>query len=290
MIGPVKLALRSVAAGFALASGVIEAAPPPPPIVPPAYQRQIEGYDLGVLYGIWRFWVEGQKGSVTQALLTDPEQIAGERQIGRFLMKMTWRSDFGIFMAADLRLYCRHVPPHGFDRSSCHYRYRRAYVPHDAAVYSQPDNPVSTWTREAFNPEQLVAHLRAIDMAPETSWWRADWARMFAALPSPAPVLRANAIVRHMDSRDCPALGEAVEVMERESLGWRVDFLFVGQDPRMDPPPPHGTITAYELNLNTPLGGMVTINGTAQEFDNLMRPVFEAIATCERAAATTPTQ
>lgn len=67
-------ALMLLACGAAAVSSA--AAPPPPPDDLP---RMLDGYDLGVVYSRYSFWIEGQKGMVIDANMAEPTEVAGHR-------------------------------------------------------------------------------------------------------------------------------------------------------------------------------------------------------------------
>lgn len=59
------------------AAAVSSAAAPPPP--PDDLPRMLGGYDLGVVYSRYSFWIEGQKGTVIDAIMAEPTEVAGYR-------------------------------------------------------------------------------------------------------------------------------------------------------------------------------------------------------------------
>ena len=272
----------------ALFAGNVSAAPPPPALEPPELSQVIEGYDLSAPFQLWFYWVESRKGEVVQSLLAQPDELPGERTIGPPIFTFTRTNDYGHYMSGEIRQYCRSSGPRDIDRGHCHYLYRAAYVPHDAVTY-QDDNPVSRWTRAAFDSERLARHLRETGFAPDTDWWLADRARMFTAMPSPVPVLTQNATVDRRDSRDCPGIAAAIAELERQRIDWRVDLIGVGEDEGA-PPTPHGISTEYSLTIFVPgRGGVVTLTGAAGRFEELTRPIWDAMTACEgRAPATIP--
>jgi hypothetical protein len=155
------------------------AAPPPPVIAPEAIGRPVEGYDLGTVYQKWRYWVESHKGAAADELLKQPEKIAGAEAFGEPLLRFAKHNDFGHFLSGEIRLYCLTGTRGDAARRACHYRLRRAYVPHDAAPSDGKDNPVARWTRETFDAAKLARHLRASGLAPETDWWMTESAKLF---------------------------------------------------------------------------------------------------------------
>ena len=70
-------ALMLLACGAAAGSSA--AAPPPPPVYPDDLPRMLDGYDLGVVYSRYSFWIEGQKGMVIDANMAEPTEVAGHR-------------------------------------------------------------------------------------------------------------------------------------------------------------------------------------------------------------------
>lgn len=59
------------------AAAVSSAAAPPPP--PDDLPRMLDGYDLGVVYSRYSFWIEGQKGMVIDAIMAEPTEVVGHR-------------------------------------------------------------------------------------------------------------------------------------------------------------------------------------------------------------------
>ena len=278
-----SIAPRRLALALAFLSSASSAAPPPPVAVPPEFNGPIDGYDIPQLYQIWRHWLEAQKGPATEALTNHPEQRDGERPWGRQVLRITYGNDFGHVMTADVRLYCRARGPYDVDRTACHLRYRRAFVPHDAGVYGT-ENPLSLWMRQNFDPVRLVAHLRNIGLGSDTDWWRADRARIFAGLPSPAQLLRDQATVVRVDSRDCRHFDETVRRLERTRLELPLDIAGIGADQRPPAPAPHSGWVTYRIATFTP-NGFAEIEGWGGYLADLVNPIVEAVERCERAQA-----
>ncbi|KRA74636.1 hypothetical protein ASD89_10035 [Caulobacter sp. Root656] len=270
---------------LALSLLVVASAPaqPPPPILsPPELDKPYDGYDLRTPYQLWRYWVENQKGPVTEALMAQPDSLPDEGAFGSPLITFKAFGDMGHFLTGDLRAYCRRKPPYDFDRDNCHYVLRRATVPVAAASYGT-ENGLSTWTRQNFGPEKLARHLKAAGFAPDIDWWiAADRQTMFAEQPSPAALLKSQARVVRVDSRDCPALAKAIGAMETRRLGLPVDFWAVGPKGVLDPPPPHATQWLYVLNLIV-AGHAVTVEGDHALMSDIVDPVFKAAQACEQA-------
>ncbi len=161
-------------------------------------------------YQLWRYWVERQKGPVTEALLRQPDQLEGLKRFD-LLMRFTRHSDFGHFLTGDLRGYCKPSTPNGYTPvpGSCRHVLRYAHVPSPASG-GRPPNPVAEWTRTHFDAPALTRHFRAIGLGPDTEWWGADLESMFAAAPSPQAMLAENAVIVRVDSTECPQMEEAI--------------------------------------------------------------------------------
>jgi hypothetical protein len=190
-------------------------------------------------------------------------------------------NDFGHFMSGEVRSYCRPKLPHGFVEGSCRYRLRRVYVPGDAGGWD--DNPVAQWTRDNFDPAKLVAHFKALGLPPDTDWWRVDRERMFSALPSPVEILTASATMVRLDSRDCDPFGAAIAEMDTKRLSWRTDVWTVGRDVQPVYPGPHSVVPVWSLDIGTPRGGFVTIEGSGKDFHAIVGPVLDAADAFEKA-------
>ena len=274
-----KHILFGTALAFAAAPAL--AAPPPPALVPDALKQPVEGYDLETPFQIWRYWVESQKGAAVDALLETPDAIEGEQAFAEPLLKFTKENDFGHYLTGEVRAYCRKGQP-SLARS-CHYRLRRGFVPHNAATYGE-DNPLSRWTRESFDARALAGHLRASGLGPGTDWWRADRAKMFAAFPSPLPVLKEHATIVRLDSRDCPAMGAAIAALDKKRIDWRLDIATVGEDAKVEPPWPHSIRVTHSLRILVPgKASIVTIEGTGDALETLVGPILDAADECEKA-------
>lgn len=277
--------LRALALVIALAPAVALAAPPPPPPPVEALRQPVDGYDLQRPFGIWRYWVEGQKGAAVDSLLAEPEVIEGEVAYGAPILRFTKHNDFGHFLTGEIRVYCKPKTPRGIQPESCHYRLRRAFVAMGAVAYG-PDNPVSQWTRETFVSSQMAGRLRAAGFGPETDWWMADRARLFATMPSAVPILKDNATLLRLDSRDCPALAQTVEALEGRLLRLKLDFLQVGEDATGEPPRPHAVHVVIALRIMVPGSSFpVLLEGSGEMFERLSSPVFDAADACEKAGA-----
>jgi len=278
-----RIATTLAAAMLALlAAAKAGAQPPPPALTPPELDKLYDGYDLRTPYQLWRFWVEAQKGSVTQALVAEPESLPDEGAFGRPLITFKAFGDMGHFVSGDVRAYCKRKPPYDFDRTSCHHVVRRAFVPVDAASYGA-ENPLSTWTRQNFGPETLAKRLKAAGLAPDINWWLADRKAMFNQQPSPAEILKSQAKVVRVDSRDCPALAKAIGDMETKRLTMPVDFWSVGPQSTLTPPRPHATRWLYSLDLLV-AGQFVTLESDGALVADIVNPVFDAAYACEQAA------
>jgi len=257
------------------------AAPPPPAPVPERLRAPVDGYDVGPLYQMWRGWVESNKGPAADALLAEPEAIEGEHNFGEPILRFIKYNDFGHFLTGEIRVYCRPNPDWRPVRRTCHYRLRRAYVPHDAAPY-EGDNPVARWMRDSFDAPRLVRRLREAGLGPETDWWQANARRFFDVLPSPVPMLMENAIIVRLDSRDCPAMARAIAALENQRIDWRLDLYGVGQDGPVAEIAPHAVWTETTLRIRAERGG-VAISGVDGRVARLAAPVLDAAAACERA-------
>jgi hypothetical protein len=277
--------LRALALVIALSPAAARAAPPPPPPPVEALRQPVDGYDLQRPFGIWRYWVEGQKGAAADTLLAEPELIEGEVAYGAPILRFTAHNDFGHFLTGEIRVYCKPKHPRGSQPGTCHYRLRRAFVAMDAVAYG-PDNPVSQWTRETFVSSQMAGRLRAAGFGPETDWWMADRARLFATMPSAVPILKDNATLVRLDSRDCPALGRTVEALEGRLLRLKLDFPWIGEDATGEPPWPHAVQIVIALRIMVPGSSTpVLLEGSGEMFERLSSPVFAAADACEKAGA-----
>ena len=255
------------------------AAPPPPVHAPAELARPYEGYDLQPLFQIWRYHVEAKKGAAIDALLADRERLDGETASFAPLVAFKRYHDFGHYLSGEIRAWCR-SRDNEVARETCHYRLRRGYVPFEAGDYPET-NPVSEWMRRTFDPALLATHLKTAGFAPDTDWWRADRDRLFAAFPSPLPVLMDNATIVTLDSRDCPAMAEELEALDGQTLRSPLDFPRVGQDDFGVPPGPHATRTTYIVNvLGT--GGGITIEDAGRDLHAQLKPLLAAMDDCEK--------
>jgi hypothetical protein len=255
----------------------VSAAPPEPPVPTPLELDQLyDGYDLRGLYQIWRYWIEGQKGAITDAMLAEPDIFPGETRIGAPLLKYSGAGDLGRFASGDLRAYCPPTRPYGFDQAACHFVLREARVPVPAGF---GDNPLTTWMRQAFAPASTAAYLKAQGLPPTSDWWMVDQARVFANHPSAAKALRAQGRIERIDSRNCPALAKAILNMETRRLDAPVNFWTVGEPTELIPPTPHGANWWYELDLLVD-GEGATIKSTGRWMTDIVGPVFDAARSC----------
>jgi hypothetical protein len=269
----------AAAAHFAAATAV--AAPPPPVLEPEALREPVDGYDMRAPYQIWRFWIERQKGRAVDALLAEPETVPGEVGGALLLRFKKFDYDFGHFLTGEIRVYCKTKGTDDVDRSTCRHRLRRAYVAHSADP-GGGDNPVSRWRERNFDAAKLAAHFRALGLGPKTDWRRIDRERMFAALPSPVPMLIENATVVRLDSRECPAMSARIRALEGTAIDWRLDFAGTGRDRKVRPVWPHSVWIEYELELITPEGGEGRVGGRGPDLDRLVGPILKAADECEK--------
>lgn len=274
-----SIALLPVAAYSAAAL----AAPPAPARPPPGLDQPVDGYDMRQPYQIWRYWVERQKGPVTEALLETPDEIDGLKPLG-LLLRFKKHNDFGHYLTGEIRGYCQ-AATNGYTPvpGTCRYLLRRAYVPLAAEDYDET-SPVSEWTRTRFDAEALARHFRAVGFGPETDWWAADRERMFGAAPSPREVLAANAVVVRLDSVECPKMGAAIEALEGTPLDARVDLATVGTDEQLVPPAPHAVISDYTIYLRSD-GGTLKLEGWRGPVARMVNPILDAADACEQVRA-----
>lgn len=259
------------------------AAPPPPVPIPPTLEEPIDGYDMREPYQLWRYWVESRKGPVTEALLAEPEVLEGLRHYG-LLLRFEQSNDFGHGLTGEIRVYCQPTPGSLYDplAETCLYILRRAYVPLNVAN-SGETNPLSKWALANFDPQGLAIHLREIGLSPNTHWWSADREAIFSAAASPLAVLTDNAVVTRLDSTECPEMEAAIKALEGKSLGGVVDFVTVGEDrPLRPPPPPHAVKTNYTIHLRGD-GGGYAIQGWGGPAEQMASPILEAANTCAQA-------
>ena len=81
----------------------VSAVPPPPALEPPELSQVIEGYDLSAPFQLWFYWVESRKGEVVQSLLSQPDELPGERTIGPPIFTFTRTNDYGRYMSGEIR-------------------------------------------------------------------------------------------------------------------------------------------------------------------------------------------
>lgn len=275
--------MKIIAAFVALSVAAAGAAVPPPPALSPAILDQpVDGYDMRGPYQVWRWWVEQQKGPVTESLLAQPDSIEGLKPFG-LLLKFTKHNDFGHFLTGEVRGYCRPALPNQFTAipGSCRYLLRWAYVPLDAASYSEP-NRLSQWTIENFDAAALARHYRKIGLAPDTDWWQADRDLMFAAAPSPQAVLRESAVVERLDSVECPQMGLAIEALEGQPIDQRIDLPAVGKDGKLLPPRPHSVRSNFRIYLRAD-GSAFSMEGSGGPIAKMANPILAAAEECAEA-------
>jgi hypothetical protein len=261
-----------------LAAPAAGLAPPVPAPAPPGLEQPIDGYDMQLVFQIWRRWVESEKGPVSEALLDKPDSIEGLKPFA-IVLRFARSNDFGYFMTGEIRSYCR-PQANGYlpERGTCHYQLRRAYVPHEASSHGGA-NPVADWTRTRFDPRALVRHFRTVGLGPDTDWWRADPKKMFAASPSPRDMLAANATIVRLGSRECPGMADAIEALEGKALG-KADVPTIGEDAEIGPPAPHAVTTTITLNLRSG-GGTLQLKGWRGLVEQMVSPILDAADFCE---------
>ncbi len=258
------------------------AAPPPPPVYPDDLPQTLEGYPLGVLYSRYSFWIEGQKGAVIDAIMAEPADVAGYRPQFVAPVSFTAYSDYGHFQSGDIRSYCRAAGETQVDRGDCQFVYRTVRIP--AAAINNA-SPVGIFLRKSFDPVAVVASLKANGIAPDADFWRVDGHQLFGALPSPAALLRDNAKVETIDSRQCPAMQRALEAIEGQTLPQRIDIPLIGEDGPVPPPRPHAAQRENKLTFVAD-GGSMTVTSW-RVLDPLLGPVYAAADACLRSRLTT---
>ena len=266
-------ALLWLACGAAAVSSA--AAPPPPPVYPDDLPRILGGYDLSVVYSRYSFWIEGQKGTVIDAIMAEPTNVAGYRP--QFAAPISFRtfSDYGHVQSGDIRSYCRTVSATQVDRSDCRFVFRSVTIP--AAAINRT-GPVGSFMRETFDPAAVVANMKANGVAPDADMWQVEGHRIFATLPSPAKLLRDNAKVDTIDSHQCPAMRRALGAIEGQALPQRIDIPLIGEDGWVPPPRPHAAQREDKLNFVAD-GGAMTVTGW-RLLQPLLGPVYAAADAC----------
>ncbi len=281
--------MKSVVAFASLALAVLaavpaRAAPPPPVPIPPELRQPIDGYDLQIPYQLWRYWIENRKGAVIEGLLDTPPP-PGERAFGPRQLRFKGGWEMGQFAGGDAQVYCKPQQPYGVDRDSCHIVLRQVRIPADAGGLGGA-NPLSLWMRENFDAKGLVRHFRAEGLSPETDWWRADRARLFAASASPDTVLKSQARIEQVDSRDCPAMAQAFAALDAARLDLRLDLFGVGADTTVKPPLPHSNSWTFTLELMRE-DGLAKLETSSRQVGDLVFPILKAAEAC---AKTPPAQ
>ncbi len=259
------------------AAAVSTAAPPPPPLYPDDLPRTLDGYDLGVVYSRYSFWIEGQKGAVIDAIMAEPTDVAGYRPQFAAPVSFTIYSDYGHFQSGDIRSYCRTTGEAQVDRSDCRFVFRTVTIP--AAAIDRA-GPVGLFMRTSFDPAAVVASMKANGIAPDADLWRADGPQIFGTLPSPVKLLRDNAKVETVDSRQCPALNRALEAIEGQTLPQRIDIPLIGEDGPVPPPHPHAARREDKLTFVAD-GGSMTVTSW-RVLEPLLGPVYAAVDACLR--------
>ncbi len=233
-------------------------------------------------YQIWHWWVERQKGPVTETLLNEPDTVQGLKPLG-LLLRYKKHNDFGHYLTGEIRGYCQTASSNGSTPKpgSCRYLLRRAYVPLDSASYRE-SNPLSEWSRANFNAPALARHFRAVGLGPDTDWWMADRDKMFAEAPSPVAVLRQNAVVVRLDSVECPQMGEAIQALEGQPIPANIDLATVGHDDKLLPPWPHSVISVFKVYLRAD-GSAFSLEGSGGPVAKMVSPILDAADACEKA-------
>lgn len=278
--------VATLAAIIALTSVTALAAPPPPPPPIPAVREPVDGYDLRIPWTLWNVWVDDRRGPVLDALLEAPEAVDGDESFGPPVIKVVKTGFHGRFATAEVRVYCRKRADWVKPRRGCHYRLRFADVALPTWDYGSQDNPITTWTRESFDPVTLVNGLRAAGIGPEANFRDIDRARLFSSLPSPDGVLRANATITVVDSRDCSALRRALEALDRRTFSARLDLPDVGQDTRWRPPE---YVEEPAIGYTLRIGAHGTYSGTeitgaGTKLERLVEPILAAGRACAKGA------
>lgn len=272
MVGRAALLLLACSAAVSTA-----AAPPPPPVYPNDLPQTLDGYPLGVVYSRYSFWIEGQKGAVIDAMMAEPADVAGYRPQFAAPISFTIHSDYGHARSGDIRSYCRVADETRVDRSDCQFVFRTVAIP---AAAIDRTGPVGRFMRETFNPAVVVATMKENAIAPDADLWRADGHKIFGTLPSPAALLRANAKVETIVSRQCPAMQRALEAIEGQTLPQRIDIPLIGEDGPVPPPRPHAARREDRLTFVAD-GGSMTVTSW-RVLEPLLGPVYAAADACLR--------
>lgn len=287
MVTPARVgALLAALAGIiALTPVTAQAAPPPPPPPIPAVREPVDGYDLKVPWMLWNSWVDDRRGPVIDALLEMPEAADGEETLGPPVLSFAKANFNGHFATGDIRVYCRREPSDWENRRGCHYRLRLARIPHQTWDYSAPANPVASWTRDNFDAPALARSLRSVGIGPEADFRQLDRARLFSSLPPPDAMLRANAEIEVVDSRDCRAMRRAFEALDRRTLSLRLDMYGVGRDRRWRPQEySEPALVSYTLRVQAADGAYVwtEITGAGFALERLVEPILAAGRACAK--------
>lgn len=268
-----------ISGSLAWASAAAAQGPIPPLPVPEYLQESVEGYSMAVPFQKWGHWVERQRGAAIEAALAQRPVLEGERQIGRPLLSVAYHGDLGIIAMGEIRVFCPQAWVARSPAEICHYLYRLGSARKDATLFGSSENEVSRWTWENFNPALVVAALKEAGIAPGADLWRVDGPTLFATHPSAVAMLGAHLQIVTVDSRDCPALHEAVQLMDRSQVAWRTDFMAVGHDDWPRAPNPHAVTASYTLEIFAG-GGQVTLKGDGEGLRNIVNPALQAAARC----------
>lgn len=268
-------------AAACLVSPAIAQGPPPPVRVPEAFQTPVEGYGMITPYQMWRFHIEQEKGPVTEQALAQAEVLDGRQRVGKPVFTAAFNNDFGRYASVDLQVFCTRTPVYpDRDRGECSYLYRQAGVPLGPG-YRDPGNAFDDWMVENFDPALVVRNLRAAGIAPGADLWRENGDVLFDGAASPRQMLAEHLQIIRVDSRECPALRNAVEAVERARLDWTLDLFAVGEDEPFRFPGPHAATATYTLNAW--VGGQpLTLTGDGA-LQSLLGPVLRAAHGCESA-------
>lgn len=275
-----RIALGLLAA-VGLVSPAIAQGPPPPVRMPEAFQAPVEGYNMATPYQLWRGHIERQRGPVTEAALAEAAVLDDRRRVGRPLFTAGFNNDFGRYASVDVQVFCTRMPVYpDRDRGDCSYLYRRADIPLGPS-YRDPNNAFDLWLQENFDPALVVRNLRAAGLSPGDDLWMENREAMFEGAPSPRAMLAGHLRIVRVDSRECPALREAVEAVEQARLDWTLDLFAVGEDERGRFPGPHAITATYTLNVLIE-GQQLTLTGDGA-LQPLLGPVLQAASRCESA-------